>query len=62
MRTIDPALERVWELMRHDHADIIIQPLPARLLQLLDALEQKERAFEGLKVEAPRDPNLPLPD
>jgi len=47
MRTIDPAIERVWELMRHDHADIIIQPLPARLLQLLDALEQKERALAG---------------
>ena len=63
MRTIDPALERVWELMRHNHADIINQSLPAHLLQLLDALEQKECALdrEVQTVEVPPNPTLPLP-
>ena len=47
MRTIDPAIERVWELMRHNHADIINQSLPAHVLELLDSLEQKERALDS---------------
>ena len=48
MQTRDPAIQRVWELMRHDHADIINQSLPARLFQLLDELERKERALDDL--------------
>ena len=45
MRTIDPAIERVWELMRRNHADIINQSLPECMLRLLETLEGKERAL-----------------
>ena len=50
MRTIDPAIERVWELMRPNHADIINQSLPECMLQLLAALEDKERALDRVKA------------
>lgn len=47
MRNIDPALQRVWELMRQNHVDIIHQSMPSRLLQLLEELDQKERALHS---------------
>jgi uncharacterized protein YodC (DUF2158 family) len=40
-----PALEKVWEGARREHADIVEQPLPVRFLVLLCELKEKERAL-----------------
>ena len=47
MRTVNPAVQRVWELLRQNNADILTQSLPTRLIRLLHELEHKERVMDS---------------
>ena len=45
MTRIHPALEKVWQGARTQHADIVDEPLPVRLLILLCELNERELAL-----------------
>ena len=52
MPSIHPALEKVWQGARRQHADIVEQPLPVRFLVLLCELKEKERVLADSVLQA----------
>ena len=49
MSRIHPALEKVWQGLRDQNADVVAQPLPVRFLILLCELNERERSLsEGV--------------